>query len=214
VATVRHLGLFPWCVSTVEENPAYSFWPGSVTLSTALKWYWRVRKWRFTGTATDGSSSVSQNQIILNNASYELGEFSAEQPETEKGLICAKGTRGIYNDGQDDEFGFYLYDEIFDPRAIRYDNDAVLVYPSVIATILVSGIRFSTASNPSAAANGTATIDGVAFNLTAGYESPTEGLTATIDLTPEEYWPYDPGDGLGPVYDATTGAQLRAFPMD
>jgi len=209
------LGLFPWCVSTVEENPAYSFWPGPVTLSTALKWYWRVRKWRFIGTATDGYSSVSQNQIILNNASYELGEFSAEQPETEKGLICAKGTRGIYNDGQDDDFEFYLYDErVISLRAIRYDNDAALVYPSLIATINVSGVRFSTLSNASAAANGTATIDGVAFNLTAGYDSGTEGLTATIDITPEEYWPYDPSDGLGPIYDATTGAQLRAFPAD
>lgn len=27
-----------------------------------------------------------------------------------------------------------------------------------------------------------------------------------------EYWPYDPNDGLGPIYDSTTGAQLRPFP--
>jgi hypothetical protein len=27
-----------------------------------------------------------------------------------------------------------------------------------------------------------------------------------------EYWPYDPGDGLGPIYDSATGAQLRPFP--
>jgi hypothetical protein len=27
-----------------------------------------------------------------------------------------------------------------------------------------------------------------------------------------EYWPYDPNDGLGPIYDSTTGEQLREFP--
>lgn len=33
-----------------------------------------------------------------------------------------------------------------------------------------------------------------------------------FEFTPLEYWPYDPGDGLGPIYDSATGAQLRAFP--
>ena len=28
-----------------------------------------------------------------------------------------------------------------------------------------------------------------------------------------EYWPYDPGDGLGPIYGSATGVQLRAFPL-
>lgn len=32
-------------------------------------------------------------------------------------------------------------------------------------------------------------------------------------LKPSEYWPYDPGDGLGPIYDSATGAQLRPFPV-
>jgi hypothetical protein len=27
-----------------------------------------------------------------------------------------------------------------------------------------------------------------------------------------EYWPYDPNDGLGPIYDSATGEQLRPFP--
>jgi hypothetical protein len=31
-------------------------------------------------------------------------------------------------------------------------------------------------------------------------------------MTPAEYWPYDPEDGGGPIYDTATGAQLRAFP--
>ncbi len=31
----------------------------------------------------------------------------------------------------------------------------------------------------------------------------------SIEIVPEEYWPYDPGDGGGPIWDASTGAQLR-----
>jgi len=31
----------------------------------------------------------------------------------------------------------------------------------------------------------------------------------TILVEPIEYWPYDPGDGGGPVWDSSTGAQLR-----
>jgi hypothetical protein len=34
-----------------------------------------------------------------------------------------------------------------------------------------------------------------------------------IDITATEYWPYDPEDGLGPIYDSATGAQLRPFPQ-
>jgi hypothetical protein len=37
-------------------------------------------------------------------------------------------------------------------------------------------------------------------------------LSISISLVAEEYWPYDPGDGEGPIYDSATGAQLRAFP--
>jgi hypothetical protein len=36
--------------------------------------------------------------------------------------------------------------------------------------------------------------------------------SGSITVTPSEYWPYDPGDGGGPIYDSVTGAQLRGFP--
>lgn len=36
--------------------------------------------------------------------------------------------------------------------------------------------------------------------------------TASVEISAVEYWPYDPGDGGGPIYNSTTGAQLRGFP--
>jgi hypothetical protein len=40
----------------------------------------------------------------------------------------------------------------------------------------------------------------------------SSSITGTFEITPSEYWPYDPNDGLGPIYDSTTGEQLRPFP--
>ena len=37
-------------------------------------------------------------------------------------------------------------------------------------------------------------------------------ISGSITITATEYWPYDPNDGGGPIYDSTTGAQLRGFP--
>ena len=45
-------------------------------------------------------------------------------------------------------------------------------------------------------------------------ESPPNAYSVSItNFTwgPETYWPYDPNDDLGPIYDSATGAQLRAF---
>jgi hypothetical protein len=44
--------------------------------------------------------------------------------------------------------------------------------------------------------------------------TPTFLEITSSDFTLEavEYWPYDPNDGLGPIYDSSTGEQLRPFP--
>jgi hypothetical protein len=49
--------------------------------------------------------------------------------------------------------------------------------------------------------NSRSTVAGFANNLS---------MTATLEAI--EYWPYDPNDGLGPIYDKDTGEQLRPFP--
>ena len=53
------------------------------------------------------------------------------------------------------------------------------------------------------------------LSLGTQFDEASIGYTPTLSnvvVEPHEYWPYDPGDGLGPIYDSTTGAQLRAFP--
>ena len=51
-----------------------------------------------------------------------------------------------------------------------------------------------------------------AYNERASVGGFTNTLDVVASLEAIEYWPYDPGDGLGPIYDSTTGAQLRPFP--
>jgi hypothetical protein len=40
----------------------------------------------------------------------------------------------------------------------------------------------------------------------------TDFVSGFFDISVAEYWPYDPNDGDGPIYDSATGEQLRAFP--
>lgn len=52
---------------------------------------------------------------------------------------------------------------------------------------------------------------------TAGYYNnappvPSTDSTGFFTISPSEYWTYDPEDGGGPIYDSTTGEQLRRFP--
>lgn len=56
---------------------------------------------------------------------------------------------------------------------------------------------------------------GQTFNLLAidnNAEEEPVPLISTMNIEAVEYWPYDPEDGNGPIYDSTTGAQLRPFP--
>lgn len=212
MASVNHLGLFPWCVPTVNENAPFSAHPAAVNLQIATKWFWRVKSWRFVGTATANGETITHDQIVLGNAVYEEGAYTVQPPQSEKEIVCASGTRSVYNDFESDAFGFYLFDEIITlDRAIYYQGQ---FYPGIIAFITVGGVGFSTVTNTEGAvAAGTMSIDGISMSLTLGETSPTPpGFSASITVTAEDYWPYDPGDGGGPIYDSTTGAQLRPFP--
>jgi hypothetical protein len=54
------------------------------------------------------------------------------------------------------------------------------------------------------------------FSIKRRFELGGDGLDtesiSDLRIEPSEFWEYDPGDGLGPIYDKTTGAQLRPFP--
>ena len=70
------------------------------------------------------------------------------------------------------------------------------------------GFGFTTLKPPVAMPQVSGTIDSSALIIVAR-DNEVSSLTGTFTISPLSYWPYDPGDGLGPIWNATTGAQIR-----
>jgi hypothetical protein len=227
MATVRHLGLFPFCprpvaaaaVDGIAIGAGNTQFPLGVPKNTAALWYWRVKTWRLDATVTiapgfdsnypDGTT-VTHAESFPNNANYTFGE-ATDQPANEKNLVCARGTTAEMSGSGSPAMSsaqFYLFSQLnFNDRA--FFDGAGLIYPSLY---ILSGFesgqittrQFDSTHQP----GGTITIAG-----TSVPSFITDGVAAaSVIVSVEEFWPYDPGDGGGPIYDSATGAQLRAFP--
>jgi hypothetical protein len=61
--------------------------------------------------------------------------------------------------------------------------------------------------------NGTWELNFSGYSFTKPlYKVLSNSAPASVVMNAVEYWPYDPGDGKGPIYDSATGEQLRGFP--
>lgn len=128
-------------------------------------------------------------------ASY--GEFfylSYPKPENEKALVC-KGNRPFYYayPAQPDIFLNFILG-----LSIIKDSENDLYAPYFY---WLGGAGYTEPFNVQKAADLTYIVTGVVI----------DGV-ADVIITPDTYWPYDPGDGGGPIYDTATGKQLRSFP--
>ena len=87
-----------------------------------------------------------------------------------------------------------------------------LYYPS-LSLGYTNGAGFIGTSlvEPGSVSGGTIIMDGLTLpSWLFGQFAPI--TSGSITITASEYWPYDPGDGKGPIYDSVTGEQLRGFP--
>lgn len=55
-------------------------------------------------------------------------------------------------------------------------------------------------------------IEDALGSLSRPFRFGGDEASGIIQIAASEYWPYDPGDSLGPIYDKDTGRQLRPFP--
>jgi hypothetical protein len=256
MATVRVLGLFPWCVFKDLEalreaysEPSDAQWQASIKyyenfstpLLDALALYWRVKAWRVHGAQT----------LILPDNEPDIIPFEfffRRNVESEKDLICKYQLeeQEFYSPRPliEDEGGVRYYEpsRIFlgeYPMVCDFQIPSVGVFGGVPDESPMGGhfdeADFYTHVNFSFAGND---AGGDFLGTDAGLLQFPESVEATADisflgktydfsywlarattpfdsLTIEaiEYWPYDPGDGLGPIYDSITGAQLRASPQ-
>jgi hypothetical protein len=263
MATVRHLGLFPFCiwqskqqlidelfvdVPTVYEDFDNAYETITADLKTIMALYWRVKKWR-----VYGQFDYFVTQKVSNN--YEFTQ--TRDAETEADLVCLDeigrlkgftttgtpisfawdGGTGTLGAGID-IFTFGGEGPQSNRPVIKQGND-----------LYSAGIRFAcgilegappgdeyfapflgrpinkTSPTPSFSEidppNTTVSLSflGQTYELLAVKGEPVltlpsgeTTLEVSMSVDALEYWPYDPNDGLGPIYDSATGEQLRGFP--
>jgi hypothetical protein len=257
MATVRHLGLFPFCVGTYP--PIFSdFDGGTIQLQTgagapyplnlskqlATRLWWTVKQWKITGsyyyyrTLTPVGYEQITGEIDVTTADSDftstdfVSRILADQ-KNEKQLVCEKGVFG----GQRNFQWTIQLDRVADTG-----NGPVESATTSPLYLDFGGARFQTGTAPQFVKNGS-TDSELWLNMAVSFgawssesefqdrqavcqfnlldaaqqillfaNASTDDETLELKLEPLEFWPYDPDDSLGPIYDSQTGAQLRAFP--
>jgi hypothetical protein len=106
-------------------------------------------------------------------------------------------------------------------QRVRADFDNNEFYVPVFVGLRVRGgdsiFSYTSGSTTNAAAQGNGPlswkISDSLGEISRNFRFGGTNATGQILIQATEYWPYDPGDGLGPIYDSATGVQLRAFPQ-
>ena len=222
MASVRHLGLFPWCV-----DPATSYFSREDLLQYAVPMWWRVKQWTLqsefgifyynpeipTNTIT-ATNTFNINSIPISTTNP--GEFT-----TEKDLVCA----GVNYDQQSGVSVSTTYDWVFnfvigDPATLGQGlNECVLTLgPKFLFEVSGDDTRTVTMVGGGATL-GSLNVEFCGLSFSVSLRQPTtEPSLAMVSscactLSASAYWPYDPGDGGGPIYDSVNGDQLRPFPQ-
>ena len=222
MASVRHLGLFPWCV-----NPTTAYFSTEDLLQYAVPMWWRVKEWTLQSEfgIFYSNPEIPTNTITATNTfNITTIPISTTNPgafTTEKDLVCA----GVFYDQQSGVSFPTTYDWVFsfvigDPTTLGQGlNECVLTLgpkflfevPSVDDTRTVTMVG-------GGATLGSLNVEfcGLSFSvpLRQPYTEPSLAMVSSCacTLSATAYWPYDPSDGKGPIYDSVTGEQLRGFP--
>ena len=211
MATVRHLGLLPFCFSFSAANGGYgsgtlgtsSPYPIGLDVKTLLRWYWLVKRWTVSATLTgtgfrDTPISTSFEDTFFN------GNNNSPELTTEKQLVCQRSV--VYPGDTESPFVLQMFNE-------GVQKVGELYYPSLFfGYVNGAGVIGTSPPEPAGSVSGgTIIMDGLTLpSWLYGQFAPI--TSGSITITASEYWPYDPGDGGGPIYNSTTGAQLRGFP--
>lgn len=207
MATVKHLGLFPFCF---DPDQSY-FKTKKDLLNIAVPMWWRVKRWtlQHTRVILSGDEITTHNYtdiLDVTNTLYAVENNIAI--ETELDFVCLDRGWG--------EVGNHLW------RVSGGADSVIWLGPNFYILIDdddMVGADTASDANPKAGEI-TLTMDilGVSKIISLYYTYvPYIGgfidlLSVSGTLEPLEWWEYDPNDGKGPIYDKDTGKQLRAFP--
>jgi hypothetical protein len=155
--------------------------------------------------------TLSPNPTTLNVIAFDSLLFPAELtfqiPSTGIQTKSSNSPHSVLEINSDNRQMFYVFTNI-DLRSLSEDlvEHGYLSYqPSEHSVFSGGRINFLGYS----VAFGFYTND---FSL--AYQQPLKSLVGVENFIAEavEYWPYDPGDGGGPIYNINTGAQIRPMP--
>lgn len=210
MATVRHLGLLPFCFSFSEVPEVIATfgvstpYPIGLDVKTLLRWYWLVKRWTVSATVSGlefgGDPASDSIETTFFNGNTLAPELSVESQ-----LVCRRSTQ-FFAENETNAFFIELFDDV------QKQEDLYFPYLSMAFTGLAGGIGTTFVEGGEFFAGGTIVMDGITLPSYLNNISGSMVSDGSITITPLEYWPYNPGDGGGPIYNSTTGAQLRGFP--
>lgn len=230
----------PFCIQevTAEDVGEDTDLPVGVARGKLFKWLRRVKKWKVTVTGGAAISEGGDPAFSISVAGASL-VMTVKDPdgdvdlEREEKYACA-GSRvsGEIRDSSAEGLGSFITVEplrLSFVAAYRFEDlyyvgiemgwRAILEFLPGSTDVVeqVSKATYDAAEPPLFKSATTVTVDGEEFQiyhvgeLNAGPGQSFAPITA-IDINPEEYWPWDPEDGDGPVVDAETGDILRQLP--
>jgi len=208
MATVRKIGLMPQtfgngCILPItdfsfEFHPSY-FLEGTLDMVMAL--YWRVRE--FTVTASVIRSGAPREETFKLRVGDDDGETDGFEKETD--LICEQADWYIRASYGNTDFTTKL--------GPAYVDDDGNYFVSWGVDDGLETYRSNYRSDRDFGTNGTWVLKFSGYEITKPlYKVESNSGPASVVMNAVEYWPYDPNDGGGPIYDSTTGQQLRPFP--
>jgi hypothetical protein len=167
----------------------------------------------FSDTST-GETPSSETQLVCNNPT--VGHDFARL----RSAIASGGSQsGVAGTGIFAEYTFFIGGGT--PAFYRLDTEGNVSQVSTPFTFQVNTTRWKIRAVPFVGNTGsygtlTYSLLGQTFTAPLYARNSLVGndntLSISASLTAAEYWPYDPGDGDGPIYDSATGEQLRGFP--
>jgi hypothetical protein len=271
MATVNHIGYFPWCIyenfELVRQDYSYlseeqwekllfyfNNFPSNILGAMGL--YWRVKSWKISGIQTTAERKnfdeyeyypIDFEFLFVRNAEKETdlickqfyendtvspiplaaqtsfegdplyGSFVYEDPigSQTRTAVCSFQIpwvgASLFSGTTDDKpmGGHFQDDIIYTHSFFSFDGDET-------GDILFTPSASFTQSDGSVEAQGQLSFLGTNINFSYWRTDPLEeNIELPIEnllIEAAEYWPYDPLDGGGPIYDSITGEQIRDFP--
>lgn len=214
MATVRHIGYYPQSLGLCfvrSINDISKHLPFTASLTEVLGFYWKVKEWKI---SANGAALVGDADPFYDEWNSTIISIP---PTSEKRLVCGENILGWKNE---DGSPLLTPDSLW-VTSPQYDLQRSI--PFFGANFLPSatynaGELEGLGQYWEVVGSSTLNMKGTTKTWECyGIRNPDSFVYtyyANIHIEAKTFWPYDPGDGRGPIYDSTTGAQLRAFPAN